>query len=228
MPLPRVRAASWPAHPPSTTGAGCIPGDSAGGAGNLIDGNYKTPYAIHISGGVQHAFNQHWTISADYTHEEGNHAYRAYSFTGGTNLFTPLIPASDPNYASDQAGVVPDLNLFKSDNRSSYNALMLRLQGNVSHRFNLTANYTLSSENLGMPARRTLRLCERRLRSTESFRARGLRALRRGRHASLRPRRNSTSSGWIRVDHHHASRERAPLYHHQRNEHRTNLGERSA
>jgi hypothetical protein len=130
--------------PPSTVGAGCIPGDASGGAGNLIDGHYRTPYAIHTSGGVQHVFNEHWMLSADYTHEEGNHGYRAYSYTGGTNLFTPLIPASDPNYASDQAGIVPDLNLFKSDNRSTYNSLMLHLQGNVSRRFNLTANYTLS------------------------------------------------------------------------------------
>ena len=110
----------------------------------LIDGHYRTPYAIHTTGGVQHAFNQHWTLAADYTHEQGNHGYRAYSFTGGTNLFTPLIPVSDPNYSSDQASVVPDLNLFKSDNRSSYNSLMLHLQGNVSRRFSLTANYTLS------------------------------------------------------------------------------------
>ena len=131
-------------NPPSTIGAGCIPGDASGGVGNLIDGRYRTPYAIHVTGGFQHAFNQHWTLSADYTHEQGNHGYRGYTFTGGTNLFTPLIPASDPNYAADQAGVVPDLNLFKSDNRSSYNALMVRLQGNVSRRFNLTANYTLS------------------------------------------------------------------------------------
>jgi hypothetical protein len=130
--------------PPSTAGAGCIPGDAFGGAGNLIDGHYRTPYAIHTSGGVQHVFNEHWTLSADYTHEEGNHGYRAYSYTGGTNLFTPLIPAADPNYANDQAAVVPDLNLFKSDNRSTYNSLMLHLQGNVSRRFNLTANYTLS------------------------------------------------------------------------------------
>jgi|CZKJ01.1.fsa_nt_gi hypothetical protein len=129
---------------PSTAGPGCIPGDSSGGLGNLIDGHYRTPYAIHTSGGVQHVFNQHWTLAADYTHEEGNHGYRAYGFTGGTNLFTPLIPASDPNYAGDQASVVPDLNLFKSDNRSTYNSLMLHLQGNVTHRFNLTANYTLS------------------------------------------------------------------------------------
>ena len=131
-------------NPGGPENAGCIPGDASGGAGNLIDGRYRTPYAIHITGGVQHAFNQHWTLSADYTHEQGNHGYRGYSFTGGTNLFTPLIPASDPNYQTDQAAVVPDLNLFKSDNRSSYNALMLHLQGNVARRFNLVANYTMS------------------------------------------------------------------------------------
>jgi Carboxypeptidase regulatory-like domain/TonB dependent receptor len=83
----------------------------------LIDPNYKTPYALHASGGVEHAFNSNWIASADYTHEEGNHAYRAYPFAA---------------------------TVFRSDNRSSYNALMLHLQGNVSNRFNLVANYTLS------------------------------------------------------------------------------------
>ena len=38
----------------------------------------------------------------------------------------------------------PDATIFKSDNRSSYNALMLRVQGNVAKRFNLTAHYTFS------------------------------------------------------------------------------------
>ncbi len=128
----------------STVGPACIPGSAFAGTGDLIAGRYRTPYAIHTTAGVQHAFNKHWTLAADYTHEEGNHGYRAYSFTGGTNLFTPLIPRSDPNYASNQAAVIPDLNLFKSDNRSTYNSLMLHLQGNVSRRFNLTANYTLS------------------------------------------------------------------------------------
>ncbi len=83
----------------------------------LIDPNYKTPYALHATAGVQHAFNANWTASADYTHEEGNHAYRAYPFAA---------------------------TVFRSDNRSSYNALMLHLQGNVSQRFNLVANYTFS------------------------------------------------------------------------------------
>lgn len=87
----------------------------------LIDPNYKTPYALHATGGVQHAFNSNWTASADYTHEEGNHSYRAYSF---------IAPSA--------------AQVFRSDNRSSYNALMLHLQGNVSKRFDLVANYTFS------------------------------------------------------------------------------------
>jgi len=85
---------------------------------SLIDPNYKTPYAIHVTGGVQHAFDEHWIVSADYTHEQGDHGYRAYPY--------------------------PSATVFRSDNRSSYNSLMLHLQGNVSRRFSLTANYTLS------------------------------------------------------------------------------------
>ncbi len=125
------------------TGAGCVQG-GAGAVGNLIDPNYKTPYAIHVTGGAQHALSRNWTVSADFTHEEGNHGYRGYSFTSDTNLFSSLIPATDPTYDADQQSVVPNLNLFKSDNRSSYNALMLVAQGNVNHRFNLIAHYTLS------------------------------------------------------------------------------------
>ena len=123
-------------------GAGCLIG-GAGATGNLVGSPYKTPYAIHVTGGVQHAFNEHWLASADYVHEEGNHGYRGFSYSGGTNLFTPLIPASDPNYAADQAAVVPSVNVFESDNRSSYNALMLHLQANM-RRVDLVANYTLS------------------------------------------------------------------------------------
>jgi hypothetical protein len=108
------------------TDPGCIP---AGGAGALIDPSYKTPYAIHVTGGVQHAFNAKWLASADYTHEQGVHGYRRYEYL---SRFT--LPADAPN-----------ISVFRSDNRSSYNALLLHLQGNVSRRFNLIANYTLSS-----------------------------------------------------------------------------------
>jgi hypothetical protein len=127
-------------NPGSPENSGCVPGDSSGGAANLIDPRYRTAYAIHTSAGIEHAFGQHWLLSADYIHEQGNHAYRAYSYTGGANLFTPLLPADDPG----QAAVVPDVNVFHSDNRSSYNALMFHSQANLARRLSLIANYTLS------------------------------------------------------------------------------------
>ncbi len=128
------------ANPGGTENIGCLAGDASGGTADLIDPRYRTPYAIHMSGGIQHSFSQSWSMSADFIHEQGNHGYRAYSFTGGTNLFTPQLQPGDPN----QATYVPDVNVFHSDNRSSYNALLVHVQGNVSRRFNLVANYTFS------------------------------------------------------------------------------------
>jgi len=128
----------------SLLGGGCLQG-GASATGNLIDPNYRTPYALHATAGMQHAFGHNWTVSADFTHEQGNHGYRGYSYSSDANVFTPLIPSSDLTYDLDQQSVVPNINLFKSDNRSSYNALMIVAQGNVSRRFDLIAHYTLSS-----------------------------------------------------------------------------------
>ena len=94
---------------------------SAGGIAppSIIDPNYTTPYAIHATAGMQHAFNRDWTLSADYTLETGMHGYRRYDF--------------------------PNVSVFRTDNRSSYKALALHLQGNIARRLSLVANYTLSS-----------------------------------------------------------------------------------
>ncbi len=86
---------------------------------SLIDPNYHTPYALHATAGIQHAFNANWMISADYTRETGMHGYRRYDYA--------------------------EAAVFRSDNRSAYDAFSLRVQGNVSHRVHLTAHYTLSS-----------------------------------------------------------------------------------
>ena len=110
----------------SSAGMCCLnPGDP----GALIDPNYKTPYALHASAGVQHAINSHWTVSADYTHEQGNHGYRGYNYTPGVNIDVDA----------------PSLTVFRSDNRSSFDSLAFVVQGNVSRHFNLIAHYTLSS-----------------------------------------------------------------------------------
>src|SRR5580693_5571456 len=97
-------------------GTGCLQG-GAGATGNLIGSRYKTPYAIHTTGGIQHAFNERWLASADYVHEQGNHGYRGFPYGSGADLFTPLISTSEPplEYAADQTNVVPNVNVFESD-----------------------------------------------------------------------------------------------------------------
>ena len=122
---------------------GCLPGASAGGAGAIIDPNYHTPYSLDVTAGVQYQFNRVWTMSGDYVHQTTMHTYRRYEYTAGFTLSSPLF-APDQQTQMDN---VPNISVFKSDNRSSYNALMLHLQGNLSKRFNLTANYVVSSAN---------------------------------------------------------------------------------
>ena len=93
---------------------------NASGPPSLIDPNYHTPYALHATAGAEHAFNANWILSADFTLETGMHGYRRYDYPSG-------------------------ISVFRSDNRSSYKALALHLQGNVAKRLSLVANYTLSS-----------------------------------------------------------------------------------
>ncbi len=125
---------------PLVDNSGCLPGANFGGQGAMIDPNYKTPYALHAGAGVQHAFDERWTLSADWTHEKGTHAYRAYPFVGGESLLTPKLAPDDPA----QGDVVPNVDVYKTDNRSSYDALTIKLQGNLE-RVNLIAHYTLAS-----------------------------------------------------------------------------------
>lgn len=128
-------------------GSGCLasaastgPIGTVTGSGSIIAPNYKTPYAIHITGGAQRALNSNWTLSADYTHEQGVHAYRRYQYQAGFTLVSPLI-AQD---VASQRNIVPNISVFRSDNRSSYNAMLIHLQGNINQHLSLVANYTLS------------------------------------------------------------------------------------
>lgn len=92
--------------------------------GAIIDPHYTTPYAIHATAGVEYAFDQDWMMAVDFTHETGMHGYRAYDYSVGD----PSLP----------------IVVFRSDNRSDYNALSIRLQGNISRRFSLTTHYTFA------------------------------------------------------------------------------------
>jgi outer membrane receptor protein involved in Fe transport len=116
---------------------GCLPGSSAGA---LIDGRYRTPYAVHATGGVEHAFSSNWMLSTEYTHEQGVHSFARYQYEAGYTLFSPLFPSD----LAEQMANVPNLTLFRSDNRSRYDGLSAHLQGNVTGRANLIVNYTFS------------------------------------------------------------------------------------
>ncbi|HEY4979408.1 MAG TPA: TonB-dependent receptor, partial [Candidatus Acidoferrum sp.] len=87
-------------------------------APSLIDPNYHTPYALQATVGIQHELSSNWLVGADWTHETGMHGYRNYGYA--------------------------DANVFRSDNRSSYDGLSLRLQGNVARRAHFVAHYTLA------------------------------------------------------------------------------------
>ncbi len=92
--------------------------------GTIIDPHYETPYSIHATAGVEHAFSQNWMGSIDFTHETGMHGYRGYDYSVGD----PGLP----------------IVVFRSDNRSDYNGVAFRVQGNVSKRYSLTAHYTFA------------------------------------------------------------------------------------
>ncbi len=69
------------------------------------------------------------------------HGYQNYSYTPGFTLFTPLFPAND---TADQMQFVPAVTVAHSGNRANYEALLVHVQGNVSRRLNLIANYSYS------------------------------------------------------------------------------------
>ena len=138
-----LQAVNAPPGPCATPGdLRCLPGSLDGGAGALIDPAYKTPFALHVTAGVERAFTAGWTISADWTHQDGRNAYRAYEYKAGYSLTSPLFP---PDQATQQANV-PDISVYRTDNRSRYDALSLRVQRNA-RQFNLTASYTLARAN---------------------------------------------------------------------------------
>ncbi len=84
----------------------------------LIDPDYHTPYALHATAGIQHSISRNWLLSGDFTIETGMHGYRSYAY--------------------------PEAYVFRSDNRSSYKGLGLKLQGNVTNWAHFDAVYTLS------------------------------------------------------------------------------------
>ncbi len=97
--------------------------------GAIIDANYHTPYALQATAGFERAFSNTWRVNVHYEHHQGVHQYRRYQYISGVTL-----PAA-----------LPDISLFRSDNRSRYDGVSFLVQHRLSRRFELTAHYTLAS-----------------------------------------------------------------------------------
>lgn len=95
--------------------------------GAIIDPHYHTPYNIHATAGVQHAFAENWMMAVDFTHETGMHGYRGYNYDDVSAPNTPI-----------------PLMVFRSDNRSDYNGVAVRVDGNIAKHYSLTAHYTFA------------------------------------------------------------------------------------
>jgi len=96
----------------------------SGGVGNLIEGAIRQDpvLAIHLPGGFQHVSNQHWTVSADYIHEQGKPRVSRLHVAGRPNLVTPLLAS---NRSESGRLSFSDLNFSTSDNRSIYNNALM-------------------------------------------------------------------------------------------------------
>jgi hypothetical protein len=106
-----------------------VNGGPYSGQGALIDPHYRTPYALQTSAAVEHKFGDSWLLNVQFEHQEGNHQYQRYEYVAGFTL-----PANAPN-----------VSVFRSGNRSSYNGLAFQVQHSFSNRFELNAYYTLAS-----------------------------------------------------------------------------------
>ena len=113
-------------------------------------------------------------------------ATRATNTRPGYTLFSPLF-ASD--VATQQANV-PDITVFRSDNRSRYDGMSIHLQGNL-HRFTLIVNYTLSrAETWGCVLGELFDYVDGVCNPLHAFGPGDYRPVRRRRHAPLRAGRN--------------------------------------
>jgi len=97
--------------------------------GAVIDPKYRTPYALQTSAAVEHRFRDSWLLNVQFEHQQGNHQYQRNEYVSGFAL-----PADAPN-----------VSVFRSGNRSSYNGLAFQVQHSFSNRFELNAYYTLAS-----------------------------------------------------------------------------------
>ena len=130
----------FPANSSSAVQCGDGVGNDPGPCSILgMDRNFKTPYVMSWSFGLQHAFSPHLSVDANYV---GNHGDR---LTGIRDINQPDIQAGAT--AGAYASAFPYLgfiNMMSNLFRSNYNGMQLTFTGRNYHGLSFVAGYTYS------------------------------------------------------------------------------------
>jgi hypothetical protein len=124
--------------PPSTQLA-------TGSIGRLMDPNYRNPVTEEFNGGYSWALNSNTAFEAEYTHVLGLHENKTINI----DQRVPVNGAccSRPLDAAFAAAGQPRLNSVRNEEsigRSHYDGVNFSFRQRMSHRFQLSANYTLA------------------------------------------------------------------------------------
>jgi hypothetical protein len=125
--------------PPSTQLA-------SGSIGRLMDPNYRNPETLEFNGGYSWALNPNTVVEAEYTHVLGLHENKTINIdqkvpVGGVCCTRPLDGLTAPGSTSAQFASVRN---EESIGRSHYDGWNVSFRQRMSHRFQLSANYTLA------------------------------------------------------------------------------------
>jgi len=117
-----------------------------GSIGRLMDPNYRNPVTEEFNGGYSWAMNANTAVEVEYTHVLGLHDNKTINLdqkvpVGGACCTRPLDAAFTLNPALPQLGSVRS---DESIGRSHYDGVNFTFRQQMSHRFQVAANYTLA------------------------------------------------------------------------------------
>jgi len=118
---------------------------AVGSVGRLMDPNYRNPVTEEFNGGYSWALNSNTAFEAEYTHVLGLHENKTINI----DQRVPVngVCCTRPLDAAFAAAGQPRLNSVRNDEsigRSHYDGVNFSFRQRVSHRFQLSANYTLA------------------------------------------------------------------------------------
>jgi hypothetical protein len=117
-------------------------------APNLTDPAYQTPYAVHVSAGVQRELAPNLVISADVVWRRFAHTFiTGIDYNRWDSAQGPVIPKCVGDEREDPSALCSNGAILFSNTsgRSRYRGLLLRAEKRFSHRTQFLASYALGS-----------------------------------------------------------------------------------